>query len=296
MDATPLSWTPETVQRFWEYWASRPDRHTTYFAYQVGKGVCKFLEHLGPLAGRQVLDYGAGPGYLVEPLLRRGAEVSAIEYSESTVSELNHRFRRERGWHGARTFQQTRLPWDDAAFDLVVCLETIEHLLPDDLNPVLRELLRVVRPGGTIVLTTPNSENLRAQAVFCPNCACEFHRWQHVRRWTEASLCGHLTELSYAVEFCRGLSFHDFQPAPLRARDFLRPKTWRRLAGEISAQMSDRINHRTFPETRAFERKLRSSSGQHLVAVARKPVSDATDRTMQYAGLAVQESTEPRAA
>jgi SAM-dependent methyltransferase len=272
MDATPLAWTPENVQRFWEYWASRPDRHATYFSFQVGKGICKFLEHIEPLRGLRVLDYGAGPGYLVEQLLQRGAFVSAVEFSESTVQDLNQRFRRDRCWQGAKPFQATRLPWDDGSFDLVVCLETIEHLLPDHLNPVLRELQRVVRPGGQVLLTTPNDENLRDQTVFCPNCACEFHRWQHVRRWNESTLRSHLSELRYDVEFCRGISLHDFQPRRFDARDLTKWRTWRRLGSELIALTRDRLSDRRFPETHRFQRRLRSSSGHHLVAVARKPL------------------------
>lgn len=270
MEATPLAWTPENVQRFWEYWAGRPDRHTTYFSFQVGKGVCRFLEHLRPLRGLRVLDYGAGPGYLVEQLLQRGARVSAVEFSDATVLDLNERFRRDRCWQGAKPFADTRLPWDDGTFDLVVCLETIEHLLPDHLSPVLRELLRVVRPGGTVVLTTPNDENLRAQTVFCPNCACEFHRWQHVRRWNASNLRHHLSELQYEVEFCRGISFHDFQPERLRPGALIKWRTWRSLFGELAAIARDRLSGRRFPETFRFQRHLRAAAGHHLVAVARK--------------------------
>ncbi|MET0371676.1 MAG: methyltransferase domain-containing protein [Sphingobium sp.] len=48
-----------------------------------------------------------------------------------------------------------RFPYPDASFDLVLCCEIIEHLTHDPL-PALREIKRVLKPGGRLVLTTPN--------------------------------------------------------------------------------------------------------------------------------------------
>ena len=269
----PLEWTPEHVQRFWNYWSSRPDQHYHYFARQVGKGVCKFIENLGSVSGQNVLDYGAGPGYLIEQLLQRGAQVSAIEYSDQGVGDLNLRFNRERFWSGAKLFDGKRLPWDDNQFDLVCCLETIEHLLPEDLNVVLRELMRVLRPGGTALLTTPNSENLRAQTVFCPECSSEFHRWQHVRSWNPESLSSHLTKLGYEVSFCDGISFHEFQPARFAIRDVSRIRFWKRVVSGISQSVMDHLRPLPFPRGRRFTSRIQRGGRHHLVAVASKPAA-----------------------
>jgi 2-polyprenyl-3-methyl-5-hydroxy-6-metoxy-1,4-benzoquinol methylase len=271
MNVTPLAWSPEHVARFWDYWAQRRDHHANYFAHQAGRGVCKFLQHVGPLAGARVLDYGAGPGYLVEQLLRRGAYVSAVEYSPQCVDDLNRRFQRDRFWETAKLFDGRRLAWDDDRFDVVCCLETIEHVLPEHLNPVLRELLRVVRPGGVVLLTTPNSENLRAQTVFCPQCCHEFHRWQHLRCWTAHSLGRRLAQLGYDVRFCRGLSFHDFQPPRPRPRDVFRWRLWREWLGQAAAWTLDRCQPAEFPQSRRLRRRLAGRLQPHLVAVAAKP-------------------------
>lgn len=50
----------------------------------------------------------------------------------------------------------SRIPVDDEAFDVVVCIDVHEHL--EDCAPFNRELVRVVRPGGTVVVTTPNGD------------------------------------------------------------------------------------------------------------------------------------------
>lgn len=281
MKPKPLAWTPEHVAAFWDYWAQRRDSHAHYFTHQVGKGVCKFLAHVSPIANLKVLDYGAGPGYLVEQLMQRGAFVSAAEFSKASVDELNQRFKRDRFWSGAKKFNGHRLPWDDNQFDIVVCCETIEHLVPEHLGPVLSELHRVLKPGAPVLFTTPNSENLRASTVFCPECCHEFHRWQHVRRWTPTSLSTHLTKAGYEVRFCEPLSFHDFQPPRPTVRELMRFGFWRRTLLDVLAAVRDRFEPREFPNGWVLGRRLSKTSGQHLAAVACKPVAAA--KTMNEA-------------
>ena len=56
------------------------------------------------------------------------------------------------------------LPFSDGEFDLVLCSQVIEHLL--DVDAGLRELARVLRPGGTLILTTDNERNLVTRALY----------------------------------------------------------------------------------------------------------------------------------
>ena len=53
------------------------------------------------------------------------------------------------------------LPYPEASFDLVTCTEVIEHL--EHYRAALREMARVLRPGGVLVITTPNVLNLRSR-------------------------------------------------------------------------------------------------------------------------------------
>jgi 2-polyprenyl-3-methyl-5-hydroxy-6-metoxy-1,4-benzoquinol methylase len=52
------------------------------------------------------------------------------------------------------------LPFDDGTFDLIVAVEVVEHL--ENIRAVCREFARLLRPGGKVVLTTPNNESMRA--------------------------------------------------------------------------------------------------------------------------------------
>jgi 2-polyprenyl-3-methyl-5-hydroxy-6-metoxy-1,4-benzoquinol methylase len=88
-----------------------------------------------------------------------------------------------------------QLPLDDASADAVLALEIMEHLE----NPkfFLREISRVLRPGGTLVLSTPNIVNLRSRFRFLFR--SEFHLFYNERRRTADGMCeeasGHITPL-----------------------------------------------------------------------------------------------------
>lgn len=98
------------------------------------------------LAPSRVLDLGCGRGQLLGMLAaRHEAQYTGLDAAPAVVAE---------GWTYRSGDLTRRLPFDDAAFDLVVAGEVIEHVPhPDDL---LREVRRVLAPGGVLVLSTPN--------------------------------------------------------------------------------------------------------------------------------------------
>ncbi|MEM7397046.1 MAG: methyltransferase domain-containing protein [Verrucomicrobiota bacterium] len=53
-----------------------------------------------------------------------------------------------------------RLPYDDAMFDFVLCSEMLEHLPANSVLPLLREMYRVLKPGGVLLATSPNLTSL----------------------------------------------------------------------------------------------------------------------------------------
>jgi SAM-dependent methyltransferase len=95
----------------------------------------------------QVLDAGCGSGRTLQELVRYGA-VQGIELN-SDAAEMAAR----RGYGEVKVGRLEELPWSDHTFDLITCLDVIEHT-PDD-GVALRELRRVSKPAGWLLLTVP---------------------------------------------------------------------------------------------------------------------------------------------
>ena len=106
--------------------------------------VCRWA----PLAGQAVLDVGCGVGMYTAAFLRQTPRVFGIEIEHERALEA-----RERAT-GVVEAPGERLPFPDAAFDVVFSHEVLEHVA-DDRNCVA-EMVRVTRPGGRLVVFVPN--------------------------------------------------------------------------------------------------------------------------------------------
>jgi SAM-dependent methyltransferase len=103
------------------------------------------------------LEVGAGAGGLVRVALERGWTVDATEISTSGVALLRQT--------SARVFAGDLMSarYEPGTFDLVVCLEVVEHMAEPAAE--FHELQRVLRPGGLLLLTTPNFDGLSRRAL-----------------------------------------------------------------------------------------------------------------------------------
>lgn len=119
------------------------------------------FDRLGLRAGERVLDMGCGAGRHAFEMYRRGADVLALDQDAdelATVSEWFAAMREEGGIpEGAeadvKQGDALNLPFPDGEFDRVVAAEVLEHI-PDD-EAAITELVRVLRPGGSIAVTVP---------------------------------------------------------------------------------------------------------------------------------------------
>ena len=111
---------------------------------------------LGLPRGAAVLDAPCGDGSLTAALAGHGLVASGADVDERAAARLGAAFRAV-DLNGA-------LPWPDASFQAVVSTEGIEHL--ENRFAFLREVARVLAPGGTLVLTTPNITSLRSRVRF----------------------------------------------------------------------------------------------------------------------------------
>lgn len=109
-----------------------------------------FLSQLPELRDRRVLDAGCGPGWYTEFAVNAGAEVTAFDLTEEFVNRT-----RARVGPNVRVDQADlsyALPYDDGAFDVVMC-PLVLHYLKDWSLP-LSELHRVLAPTGMLVFST----------------------------------------------------------------------------------------------------------------------------------------------
>ena len=92
-------------------------------------------------------------------------------------------------------------------FDIVFLVETIEHLTDIYLHTMLKKINRVLKPGGIIVVTTPNEENLEKANVHCPDCGATFHQMQHIRNWNVRKIEALANDFDFETRWCKALNF-----------------------------------------------------------------------------------------
>ncbi len=131
--------SPDAVRGRWMAEAEALAHYATYV---------DFVANSSPHAGGRILDVGCGNGWSAYTFAGRGFDVIGVDLNPAFFEPPPHPKLR------LREGSVLQLPFEGASFDLIASYQMLEHV-PDP-EAALREMLRVVRPGGTITIVSPN--------------------------------------------------------------------------------------------------------------------------------------------
>ena len=139
------------------------DIYEEYKGKKVDSRLQKSMKLANIKSHEKVLDYGCGRGEILVQVAQKGASIIGIDYADDAIalSQEAKSANDEEIQKRITIMLQTSktLPFDDNVFDCVFFLDVIEHLYQDEIDFALKEIYRVLKPGGRVILHTyPNKK------------------------------------------------------------------------------------------------------------------------------------------
>lgn len=218
------------------------------------RNVLSLLDRYHGRSDGLVLDLGCGPGNNLEALSRYG-EVWGADGSEQAI-EICRRWFKGRLDH---IWLPEKLPYPEKSFDLIVMLDVLEHI-EDDVG-ALHRVLRLLKPGGVLVITVPALKWLWSS---------HDERHHHKRRYHRGPLRRMFTRLGFSIH---RLSYMNSFLLPIMGlvRLLWRPKTWSVGHLEPGTKPWAKVLEFVFAQERHVLRYGSFPIGGSLVVVARRP-------------------------
>jgi len=159
------------------------DLESTYW-WHVGRMsiIDKQLQkYTTPDGSSKILNIGSGTGGTI-PMLESHGKVTNVDTSAEALNFL------KKSGHSGKLINGDRLPFKDNSFDIITALDVVEHIKND--TKTLKEWRRVLKPGGTIIVTVPAYQWLWSQHDVINN---------HYRRYTRKQIKGVVAAAGYKV-------------------------------------------------------------------------------------------------
>jgi len=189
---------------------SWPDIYAGWRATEVGAKTDRLetqliLELVGDVSGCSVLDVGCGDGAFALDLASRGAVVTGIDASAAMIDAAKDRAQRAKPDITFRLGMADHLPFPPEQFDVVTAITILCFV--DDAAPVFREIARVLRPGGRLVIgelgkwsTWAAARRVRARLGS--------RLWRHARFRTADELRGLAEQAGLDIKSVRGAIYY----------------------------------------------------------------------------------------
>ncbi len=140
----------------------------------------------------RVLDVGAGSAWVAEKFTKKGFEVVSMDISLTNLIKAKQKVPVAN--HSCVSSDTFKLPYKDGSFELVIASEVIEHVF--DPEGFVKELTRVVKPGGQLLITTPYKEKL--QYSLCIHCNKPTPLHAHIHSFDERVLLSFFKDIPHS--------------------------------------------------------------------------------------------------
>ncbi|MBF0205962.1 MAG: class I SAM-dependent methyltransferase [Oligoflexia bacterium] len=152
------------------------------------KEVCKLI----PERANNLLDVGCGPGAFLQILASQRKDMTAIgvdiaplqiEFAQKVVSVQFF------GRVNFKCMNVDQLEFPEKSFDVVTCLEVIEHIHPEKVLKMLKNIKKILKTGGIIIITTPNYNSFwpLIERIVEKISHVQYQK-QHINRYTTSKL------------------------------------------------------------------------------------------------------------
>jgi len=143
------------------------------------------------IRGKKVLDIACGTGYGTSMYQDNGAEAYGIDLSEEAIQHAKEHYPRVNFQVG----NMAQISFPDCFFDVVTSFESLEHVEKETGIAFLKEVKRVLKPGGLFFLSTPNKKVL--SPFRCDNP-------YHLHEYTERELLDSIKDVGFSIVQKRG--------------------------------------------------------------------------------------------
>lgn len=156
----------ETYKEFYEILASQQQKVITKplkeenSLFNLGKFRSEFFySTVGQLENKIILDVGCGEGYFSLEMAKKGANIVGIDISEKMIEKCKKKKQQNPTLNiNFVSCSAENTPYKNETFDIVVCLELLEHVLNPNL--LMKEISRVLKPEGMLFLGTPRKQTM----------------------------------------------------------------------------------------------------------------------------------------